>query len=1130
MSKPTPSPETIARQRSASDPQASAWVSANAGSGKTYVLAQRVIRLMLAGTPPGRILCLTFTKAAAANMANRVFAWLSEWTRLDDAALAERIMALGEPAPDAAMRARARRLFAQALETPGGLKILTIHGFCERVLQQFPFEANVTPRFSVLDDRTAETLIEAARGEVLTLALEQPEGPLGHAFRTVIESASDDAFTKALTAVLKGRGALRSALVSGSATDIAALIRQLARALDLEPGITAADLVAERYDNILPPARWLDVAEAWRTGSPNDQKIADKLDAAARATDSGERWALYCSVFFTAKGDPAAGKTLATKAIRDRFSGLVALLEAEQQRLIAFREREKRVQTLVRTEGLLTLADAIISRYRAAKAVRGAMDFDDLIAKTGALLSRVPASWVLFKLDGGLDHILVDEAQDTNAEQWDIIARLSEEFTAGESARSHMRRTVFAVGDEKQSIYGFQGAAPEKFDEWRRTYARRHAEAGLTFSDVRLVQSFRSSPHVLTAVDHVFSRPEAYEGLEAQAAPTVHETVWPDRPGLVEIWPMTRAEDTPSGSVAWDAPFDALSSASPTARLAERIAGRIHDLIREGVAQPGDVLVLVRSRGPLFEAILRALKRRGVPVAGADRLVLGEHIAVLDLLALGDVITLPADDLALASVLKSPLFGLDDDDLLRFAPERTGSLLDALGEAAAADARLGRAHARLMNWLLAGRRLAPFDFYTRVLGADGGRRAFRARLGREADDVLDEFLNRALDYERENPPSLTGFLAAMRAASVEVKRDLDVSAGEVRVMTAHGAKGLEAKVVLVADLGLPPDGKKDDPVLVIPARDGLPALPVWSPGKDHDCAPVAEARLAARQLALAEHRRLLYVALTRAEDRLVVGAALPGNRKDAPEQSWYGLTRAGLLPHATAQDGEEPELRFGVDQPAQAIAEQPPATPPARPAWLDAALAPETAPRRARPSDGAPLSASGAVLGRLRGTLLHTLLEKLPALPPEARVSAAQRFVDAQGAALDSAARAALAAEAVALAGDPRFAAIFGPDARAEVPVAGHVDVNGVRLTASGRIDRLVREDDGWLIVDFKSERSVPDRAPDAYVIQLALYRALLMRAMPGKIIRAAVLWTAVPRLERIEAGALDAALRAASV
>ncbi len=779
-------------QIAASDPDVSAWVAANAGSGKTHVLAQRVIRLLLEGIDPTKILCITFTKAAAANMANRVFEELRRWTALDDTRLATAIAGISQRRPDAARLARARRLFAVALDSPGGLKVQTIHAFCTRLLHQFPFEANVAARFSVLDEPAEAQLLADVTLGVLLDAARTPESPLGRALATAITVAADQTFKEVVAEAIRKRDMVRAWIGHGGSigTAIAALCGTL--------GISGDD-TSEQVDKdilegpLLPASEWAAVAEVCRASSPQDQEQCVRLAAAATATGT-ERVTTYLKVFFDSKLETRA--SIITQALARKQPGLAQQLKEEQQRLIPLLERRKAIACRDRTTALLTFADAVISNYQAVKDRRGLLDYDDLIDKALALLGEDRAAWVHYKLDQGIDHMLIDEAQDTSPKQWEIIRRLSAEFFAGASART-VERTIFAVGDEKQSIFSFQDAAPREFEVMHRTFGRLCAAADHRFRYLRFRHSFRSDINVLGAVDEVFGQPRAFAGLCADAVGTVHEPLPDAAPGIVEIWDTIKPEQRREIE-AWDAPFDETTETSPQVRLAAKIARNVRQWIRHG-SRAGDVLVLVRQRGALFEAIIRELKDLHIPVAGADRLVLTEHIAVMDLMALADALLLPDDDLALASVLKSPLFGLDDADLFEIAWQRKTSLRAALRAKAQSAPRFSEAAAKLDRFADRARREMPFAFYAGILGAEAGRKRFLARLGHEADDAIDEFLNLALDYERREIASLQGFIAWLRSAQTDVKRDMEITRDEVRVMTVHGAKGLEAPIVILAD-------------------------------------------------------------------------------------------------------------------------------------------------------------------------------------------------------------------------------------------------------------------------------------------------------------------------------------------
>ncbi|MDX6804615.1 double-strand break repair helicase AddA [Terrihabitans rhizophilus] len=1130
---------TKERQLLAADPTASAWVSANAGSGKTTVLSNRVIRLLLSGVEPSRILCLTFTKAAAANMSNRVFSRLSAWATLPDAELDKALDGLGAGPANAVLRARARRLFARALETPGGLKVLTIHAFCERVLHGFPFEARVPASFTVLDDRQREELVAAARAEVLALAADGSSNAVAGALGALLTEAGDGTIDRALGEMLR-RGEQVAALMRQDGADTSArTANRIAAALGLMPGETVESINAEIVDEQAAVARWPDLLGWLRSGTANDHKLADCIEEARAAASPHGRRTAYLSLCLTKKLEPRSDKQFVTKKLRDARPDLYEFLLEERERLAALITRRRAAATGERSMALLTIADAVWSRYAVEKARRGALDFTDLITATRALIRDTGAAWVHFKLDQGIDHILVDEAQDTSPEQWEIIAGLAAEFTAGEGARTQSR-TVFAVGDEKQSIFSFQGAAPAEFDRWRRTYTQMHVEAGLVFHPLPLTQSFRSASAVLEAVDQTFAAPEAHAGLSSEAVGTAHDTARTGAPGRVEVWPLIEPADKGDEEKPWNAPLDAVAERSPVVQLAGRIAGAVKGWTRgEDVLGPcpavpeGEILILVRNRGPLFEAVLRELKNADVRVAGADRLVLGGHIAVLDLLALADVLVQPADDLALAGVLKSPLFGFDDDDLMRLAPKRAGGLRSALRNSP--EAAFVEADRTLSRWAATAARQRPFDFYAGVLSHGGGRRAFRSRLGAEVDDVLDEFLRLAITYGESETPSLFGFAAWMRAAPAEIKRDLETGGSEVRVMTVHGAKGLEARLVVLADFGCPRQGSKAPVIYGVDEpgrREGEAELLLWSPKKDDDPPPLTAARLAETAEDEGEHRRLLYVALTRAEDRLVIAGHV--GQRTKRDGSWYGLVAGaldqpfGTRHHVGAFGGEMVVYSTGDAVQAEASA---PAVPlsPDLPVWLRApARAEAPAAVRLAPSRALPHvpSTPGEAGGMERGRLLHRLLEELPRLPPETRGTAAARYLARRAPGLSAVEQADIAREAVDITLQPHLAALLGPSARAEVPLTGELSrADGTSLLVAGRVDRLLVEEDRVLLVDFKSERAVPARVPDHYVAQLALYGAVLRELFTGRRVECAVLWTSTGELAVVGEAQLNAML-----
>ncbi len=1168
--------ETQEAQSRASDPENSAWVSANAGSGKTFVLARRVIRLLLAGTEPSKILCLTFTKAAAAEMSNRVFRQLSGWTELSDDALRQELLSLDGKRPTDPQLQRARRLFARALETPGGLKIQTIHAFAERLLHQFPLEANVPAHFEILDDQLASELLSASLSHVMRAARLEIRPQWTAALGLLINHMGDMDIQGALISVVRDRegfgrfmeGAEISTPGAGS-TGLEAAVASLAAALGLEAGDSLASLDAAIPFGPDFAAGYLSaLAPLFETGGKRDKAQAVLMRSLLAHPPLGEQISLWLELFRKKDGKAKSLSYMASKKMIEGDLGLEGAIEREQTRLNALFDKRNALVTLEVSRALFTLAEGVISYYERAKAARGLMDFEDLILKAAQLLRPVrAAAWVHYKLDQGIDHILVDEAQDTNPHQWEIIQQLGEEFFSGDSARD-VNRTIFAVGDEKQSIYSFQGAKPKWFADMRRHFGRQAERAGKPFHDIKLRLSFRSTPHVLKSVDQVFSSATTYEALSSDKQKTDHEPIRGRDPGLVEVWPLYERTE-PTMDEDWAKPLDAQGDADPQVRLAKDIAKTIRHWLDTGQhlegngrkITAGDVLVLVRKRGAFVNAVNRALKEAGLPVAGADRLALLDHIAVMDLLALGDIMLLPEDDLSLAAVLRSPLFGLSDERLrdLAYQPGgRSANLWDVLRKRADAgasgDEDFAAIFAQLSRWQGQIDFQPPFDFFAQILGPEGKRRAFIERLGPEADEVIDELLSRALDFEKKQTPNLQSFLAAMRQGGAEIKRDMGAAEGQIRVMTVHGSKGLEAPIVFLVDgTGKPANARHHPHLVDLETPDGSPNLKVWKASSAHQPAPVAAALSRLDAEAEEEYLRLLYVGMTRAEDRLYL-TGYTGVRAPA-ENCWYEVTRRALseeLQEVLHPVTGDPIYRWhlaGNFRDRDAI-ETAPASgavdSEALPDWLfrkasepprpTALLQPSKAAEKIEAERGSPqLVASGNSHSpvhdwepRRRGTIIHALIENLPQIAESERKIAGLSYLSHVAKDMPETARIAVLDEVLQLLSNPDFADLFSPDSLAEVAIAGVVTVDGEDHTVSGQIDRLVVREDRVIIVDYKTNRSIPaspEAIPLAYRSQMALYARLLEPLYPGKTVETLLLWTAEPSIMQVSKGLRQSAL-----
>jgi len=1121
--------------RRALRPAESVWVAASAGTGKTKVLTDRLLALMLHGSDPARLLCLTFTRAAAAEMANRINARLAAWTTMPPGQLRQELVALTGIDPDEHDVARARQLFAKVLDVPGGAKIVTIHAFCQSLLRRFPLEAGVAPEFTVIDERSAgEALAEAAE-TVIAAARDGSAPAFAEALAVVARYAAEDSFIALMTALVAERGKLCAALADGEA----AMRRRLCARLEIPADISVDDVTAAFCaSGAGDEAALRAAAAALATGSPSD-RARGRLVARWGASPGERRLFLddYISAFLSEEG--AIRQVLITGAAAKRGGGpeIVEALQREAERILRLQRDRAAVALGEATVALVRLGDALLCAYTRRKRLQGLLDYDDLVTRALDLLRRPGvAPWVLFKLDGGIDHILIDEAQDTNPEQWDIVAALAAEFFAGDGA-AERARTVFAVGDAKQSIYSFQRADPAAFVRMREHFQSKADEAKQGWAVVPLEISFRSTQPVLQAVDAVFRQDEAAHGVALDGAAIRHVAARAGHAGLIELWPPVppEPEEMPDATAFLG---QRRRVAEPRTRLARCIAATIARWLATGerleargrAVRPGDIMVLVRRRNEFVGDLLRALKQRDVPVAGADRLVLTEQLAVQDLVALGRFLLLPEDDLTLATVLKGPLFGLTEDDLFVLAYNRGyDSLWRRLQQKAPDSLAMNAAARRLRELLARADYVPPFELYAEILGGGGGRRAILERLGPEVADPVEEFLALALAYEREHVPSLQGFLRWLVAGEIEVKRDFaERQRDEVRILTVHGAKGLEAPVVFIPDAMQLPDNKA--PLIWSEAH----GLPLWCPRKTLQAPFYLRERDALRQRQLQEYRRLLYVALTRAEDRLYL-CGWETQRPAREAASWHALCQSGWagiaepVPFDSAaligeRDGWGGDgLRLSGTQTAPPrrdhfVAAAPHTAP--LPNWALSPPPPEPTPPKpllpSRPSGPEPATLSPlAAAGRdrfKRGLLVHRLLQSLPELPEREREAAARRFLALPVHSLNAAEQTELCTETLAVLREPEFAPLWGPDAQAEVPVVGLIGHHAL----SGQIDRLVVTDQRVLIVDFKTVRPSPATEVEvsaAYLQQLATYQAALSRVYPGRRVECALLWTDGPRL-----------------
>lgn len=1113
------------QQQQASDPRQSVWVNASAGSGKTTVLTKRVMRLLLGGTRPERILCLTFTRAAAAEMSIRVTTKLSEWVTCDDATLDLSLNELQGQPPTSAQRLEARRLFARALSCPGGLRIRTIHSFAQEILRRFPIEAGLPPHFTVLEEADAKSIQE----QVITDLLRNASSlGINDDLERLTRGLGEERFSEAVRNLLHQRQALQALFKRQE--KIENILQFVQTSLGIDEGDTSANLLAKNLCSpALPENALHEAGHILLRGTPSLQErgrqmlswFDQELEQRIHHFDT------YRSFFLTQKNEPL--KLLVSKNLATEHPTLLPLLTREAERLQALVTRLEILEIAELTAALLKFGYELIRHYQKRKNTQAALDYDDLIDDAHAVLSRPDiAPWILFKLDGGLDHILVDEAQDTSRIQWDIIRILADEFFTGMSARDGTTRTLFVVGDEKQSIFSFQNADPAAFAEMRSYFQNRITKAQQSYSEIPLSVSFRSAQAILETVDTVFAQSEARQGVSS--TPVSHKAYRQDKRGRVELWPILETAEITLPAQTWLLPEIDAAENDPQQELADHIATKIkgwldHQEILPGEKNPispGDIMILLRRRGRFADLMVRALKKHNIPVTGVDRMHLIEQLPVMDLLALLNFTLLPEDDLNLATVLRGPLLSLDEEDLMALAIDRPGNLWQNLGQQSL-TAKYREAFAYLSAWLNAVDFLTPFELLVRILNEPcpanivSGRQAIWSYLGMDALDPLEELLNAAQNFGQRHAPSLQKFLHWLSASNSEIKREMDQGSGQVRIMTVHASKGLEAPIVFLPDTTSLPRAQ-DIPKFQW-SSTGLPLYLNRKPLSE----PAAEIWLKARDKQLEEYRRLFYVALTRAANRLYVGGWKTQKNIDF-EHSWYRLAQNALTPPQSSSpikkgDFIESVLEDPVIQTSQTPRTFPPVVSPVAdlPTWaFRPPLQPETNASLIHPSKietDPPLATPDSAY--TRGRLIHRLLQSLPDLTSFRREEAARRYLANPQHQLSPTQQTEIIHEVLRLLQDPALTPIFGPHSHAEVPIVGFIENKKI----SGQIDRLVILDHEVWIIDYKTNRPPPTDPTDIpinYLEQMKSYASIIRVIYHQKHIRCFLIWTYGPQCMEI--------------
>ncbi|MBQ8465217.1 MAG: double-strand break repair helicase AddA [Alphaproteobacteria bacterium] len=1097
------------QQRRASNPFRSVWVEASAGTGKTKVLSDRVLRLLLSGVAPSKILCLTYTKAAAVEMNDRIARRLSQWAVINDEDLDKQLQVLLGKIPDdqkeyQRLTASARRLFAELLDTPGGMKIQTLHSFCQEVLKRFPLEAKISPYFEVMDDRAKNEILEHIKTQMLVVAEKNKEQESAAAVGYLTSHINEISFPDLMSAITENAGKIIQLFRSYPKQED--LLNELARKLDVNPSDSEESL-KKTWFQCLDINLLRQMLGAWFKGSKSDVQKAEILaPLLERPFELSDYGCLY-HLFLTSKGELCALKTYATKGALAVFPDLANEALKMGQSLLDLENKLTAVRVYDSTKAVIKVAQELIGEYQKYKFEHAKMDYDDLIMLTRQLLEdKSVADWVLFKLDGGIDNVLIDEAQDTSPHQWAIIRSLTQEFFD----ESRGLRTIFVVGDRKQSIYSFQGADPREFDKMR-SYFREKASR---FDEVNLDISFRSVPAVMDCVNTVFSTQKTTQGVLADGEKMAHLPFRSGEAGKIEIWPLVEREkdDEEEG---WLPPVERKKAESSSSRLAKMIATRIKQMVgREDLISQGrkvcykDFLILVQRRNAFVDELVRECKQAGVSIAGVDKIKLLEQVAVQDLVALGKFLLLPTDDLTLAVVLKSPLFGLTDDDLFSLCYQRgQASVWTRLGD----NPKYREIYQILQSLLNKADYIRPFELYAYVLGTLEGRKNFEKRMGTEVDDGIDEFINLTLTFEQEHIPTLQGFINWIGQDEVEIKREQEQSdVDAVRIMTVHGSKGLQAPIVILPDTVRQVNSKKSMGML----WDDIFYYPLCAADYEKNCLRV---KAQEHSDEMDEYRRLLYVALTRAEDRLCICGY--GQKNKPKDDCWYMLCTEQMK--SVSQEDSDGNLIYNsaqeIDVKGKSAKIMPELLQENIPDWLTERVVPESplakpyTPSKPDETDEddalfSPLTGENNNRYR-RGLVIHRLLQFLPDVNSKDKRGVIREFLRQNATDFSEQQKQKIEEEVLFLVTNPQFAPLFSNASKAEVPLMGEVDGKII----SGQIDRLVvLEKEVW-IVDFKTNRPAahsPQEVQQAYIKQLAAYKALLTRIYPLHTIKTFLLWT----------------------
>ncbi|ACN95221.1 UvrD-helicase domain-containing protein [Wolbachia pipientis] len=1083
------------------NPNFSVWVNASAGTGKTKILIDRVLRLLLENKR--NILCLTFTNAAANEMENRIHSILSKWAICSDSVLAadleqldffpmsSQCVTLGSQHPYLSSQCvtlgsrknkdyltRARRLFSE-LENLG-LTIQTIHAFCYKLISSFPIEAGIAPNCTLSECKELHSIIfnkvlhnETVQDDINLIATEIDENKLRDLLYTLCIkrsiSANDSKYIKDKLSAPDEIHDLQSETIEH--------VERLAEILS-EGSKRDQSYSAILYSTVIPVL---------------DTGIQKKRTSVSYSDDTGIKWndtkiENLAKVFLKSEShEKKSISSIATKSILEKFKDAEQIIESVQNVVFTHIRDMNSYQIFKRTSSLLGVFKVYVDLYNSEKSKNALLDYNDIIDLATNLLSDPDhKDWVLFNLDQKIDHILVDEAQDNSISQWKIITNLCDEFFAGNDEK----RTLFVVGDVKQSIYRFQGANPHLFNYMQQYFHTK--TGGRDWISCQLEKSFRSTPEVLMLVDRIFNNFRAeisFNDNEIKHVP--HRE---NDQGYIEIWPaLPRRKEKEQRAL--QIPLTCKEGYTIADRLlAQTIANRIHNWLNEGrilVAkdrhiEPRDIMILVRQRNVLVDYIISELKKANVPVVGRDYFRIMDYIAVQDLIALAEFLLLQANDLALANALKSPLFNFTEDDLFNIAYDRKEhSLWERIQDYSVVI------YSELNYLINLSRTESPLALFTHILRT--GKKKFAARLGLECFEVLDEFMNLVLQFEN---PSLQAFVQWIKENNPEIKNDMQSERNAVRIMTIHKSKGLQAPIVFLVDTNTVP--RNSESIIF----DGTEA-PFWC-GKNNN-AYCDQVKREKKLEDYNEYLRLLYVALTRAEDELYILSKEP-----VQKGSWYDLITKYGEPYEKKQRGLRPIFKEKVEvlcvnanypyiYKKRDYFDVPVISLP--PALAHSSVSSQRVTLESSEKEGAewiPVSATWMTDGYARGLIIHSILQYMPKIEKERRKNWVRKYLDNINISEDKD-----EIYSKILAFNEKYGYLFDLEGKSEITLSGIIDGEPVLV----RLDRLCITQDKAIIIDYKSHRNVSVSLLNEIKKQMLTYKTLVQEIYPNKQVEFMVIW-----------------------